>query len=214
MHCEHANECPQACPCDAECYCREHTCKNRLPDGQSYKPCGTSKAFHRWMGERVECNLEIMGGQPIFVGSRILVRHVGNLARRALLIPNGISDLREDYNLSFEDLAFAARFFDEFPPDFPLDALRYVILKHRQARRPTGAVEAAAAAIRYQSGADESHRDVWHAAEEQEKARKEIARKASFFDEIRLVRHRRLWTLIDDLVDAFEQGEDLPRQGR
>lgn len=32
MYCEHANEVPQSCPCDADCYCRvEGTCRDRAP---------------------------------------------------------------------------------------------------------------------------------------------------------------------------------------
>lgn len=31
MFCEHANEVPTgACPCDKDCYCKEHTCKGRV----------------------------------------------------------------------------------------------------------------------------------------------------------------------------------------
>lgn len=29
IYCDHANECPQSCPCDAHCYCKSHTCKPR-----------------------------------------------------------------------------------------------------------------------------------------------------------------------------------------
>lgn len=29
VYCEHANECPQVCPCDVLCYCKGHTCKAR-----------------------------------------------------------------------------------------------------------------------------------------------------------------------------------------
>lgn len=29
IFCEHANECPQVCPCTSDCYCRSHTCKGR-----------------------------------------------------------------------------------------------------------------------------------------------------------------------------------------
>ena len=29
VYCEHANECPQRCPCTFDCYCKEHTCKPR-----------------------------------------------------------------------------------------------------------------------------------------------------------------------------------------
>lgn len=29
LFCEHANEVPQACPCEPDCYCRNHTCRDR-----------------------------------------------------------------------------------------------------------------------------------------------------------------------------------------
>lgn len=28
MFCDHANEVPMSCPCDSECYCKEHTCRS------------------------------------------------------------------------------------------------------------------------------------------------------------------------------------------
>jgi hypothetical protein len=27
LMCNHANECPQTCPCGPDCYCRDHTCR-------------------------------------------------------------------------------------------------------------------------------------------------------------------------------------------
>jgi len=29
IYCEHANEMPVKCPCDDDCYCKEHSCKGR-----------------------------------------------------------------------------------------------------------------------------------------------------------------------------------------
>ncbi len=29
IYCNHANEVPVVCPCDDDCYCKEHTCKPR-----------------------------------------------------------------------------------------------------------------------------------------------------------------------------------------
>lgn len=29
IYCEHANEMPAVCPCDADCYCKDNSCKNR-----------------------------------------------------------------------------------------------------------------------------------------------------------------------------------------
>ena len=31
LYCEHANENPAVCRCPADCYCKQHTCKNRHP---------------------------------------------------------------------------------------------------------------------------------------------------------------------------------------
>jgi hypothetical protein len=32
VFCEHANEVPHVCPCDADCYCKDHTCKGASPE--------------------------------------------------------------------------------------------------------------------------------------------------------------------------------------
>lgn len=29
LYCEHANEVPSQCRCDANCYCKQHTCKRK-----------------------------------------------------------------------------------------------------------------------------------------------------------------------------------------
>lgn len=29
IYCNHANEMPATCPCDDDCYCKEHSCKSR-----------------------------------------------------------------------------------------------------------------------------------------------------------------------------------------
>lgn len=29
MFCEHANESPYNCPCNSNCYCKDHSCKNK-----------------------------------------------------------------------------------------------------------------------------------------------------------------------------------------
>lgn len=36
--CEHANENPHYCPCDADCYCKQHTCKKKHPRGTMSNP--------------------------------------------------------------------------------------------------------------------------------------------------------------------------------
>lgn len=33
VYCEHANEMPATCPCDAECYCKENSCRPRSRGG-------------------------------------------------------------------------------------------------------------------------------------------------------------------------------------
>lgn len=36
IYCGHANECPSFCDCPPDCYCKEHTCKNRrVSDGST-----------------------------------------------------------------------------------------------------------------------------------------------------------------------------------
>ncbi len=43
IYCEHANEMPQTCPCPADCYCKEHSCKPRRFDTRICPTCGGLK---------------------------------------------------------------------------------------------------------------------------------------------------------------------------
>jgi hypothetical protein len=36
--CEHANECPQTCPCEPGCYCKTHTCKPQIDAAPPAEP--------------------------------------------------------------------------------------------------------------------------------------------------------------------------------
>lgn len=35
IFCGHANECPNVCPCDDDCYCRDHTCRHLKKDPET-----------------------------------------------------------------------------------------------------------------------------------------------------------------------------------
>lgn len=52
IHCEHANEVPYTCPCDAECYCKEHTCRSRVsnPPGRVTRNMSTPESRAFWEG--------------------------------------------------------------------------------------------------------------------------------------------------------------------
>ncbi len=59
-------------------------------------------AFESWKNQLIE-EPEVMGGEPVFPGSRLTVRHVGALVGRG-----AADELREDYpGLCDEDLRFA-----------------------------------------------------------------------------------------------------------
>lgn len=32
--CNHANECPRVCPCDADCYCKQTMCRDAMPQAE------------------------------------------------------------------------------------------------------------------------------------------------------------------------------------
>ncbi len=64
------------------------------------------RLFSRGM-KRVVATTEILGGEPVFKGTRVSVRHVGLLAKRDVPMP----ELREDFpSLSEDDIAFARLF--------------------------------------------------------------------------------------------------------
>lgn len=70
------------------------------------------RLYRRGLG-RVVSRPDVIGGEPVFEGTRIPIRHVGQLARR------GIPELEilDDYpSLTSEDVAFA-RLYVELPPD-------------------------------------------------------------------------------------------------
>jgi uncharacterized protein (DUF433 family) len=63
------------------------------------------EAFDRWKANRIYSDLQILGGTPIFRGTRISVRHIGQLAGR-----EAIAVVMSDYpSLSIEDIEFARR---------------------------------------------------------------------------------------------------------
>lgn len=50
LYCEHANECPLACPCPARCICRkEGYCRNQTapPDSEPEQPKALPTVFER-----------------------------------------------------------------------------------------------------------------------------------------------------------------------
>jgi uncharacterized protein (DUF433 family) len=85
-----------------------------------------------WHGKRrVESRSDVLGGEPVFKGSRVSVRHVGDLIR------NGVppDELKEDFpKLSDEDFEFAALFTQlNQPPGRPRKRLEYRRQRHRSA---------------------------------------------------------------------------------
>jgi uncharacterized protein (DUF433 family) len=57
--------------------------------------------------ERVESRSDVLGGEPVFRGTRLSVRHIGGM------VLNGVpeAEIRADYpQLSSDDIAFAALF--------------------------------------------------------------------------------------------------------
>jgi len=70
---------------------------------------------------RLESRPDVLGGEPVFKGTRIAVRHVGELVKKG--VPR--SELKEDFpHLNDEDLTFAALFASlPRPPGRPRKAL-------------------------------------------------------------------------------------------
>lgn len=63
-------------------------------------------AFDNWKAGRIVINPNILGGEPVFRGSRLSVRHIGLSAAR-----EPISTVREDYPyLSSDDVRFAIQY--------------------------------------------------------------------------------------------------------
>jgi uncharacterized protein (DUF433 family) len=72
----------------------------------------------------LESRLDVLGGEPVFKGTRLAVRHIGGMVR------NGVSlaDIRADYPaLSDDDIAFAAIYARiKPPPARPKKPLQFV----------------------------------------------------------------------------------------
>lgn len=71
-----------------------------------------AQRFDTWK-RKIVVSDDILGGEPVFQGSRLAVRHVGQMIRR------GISqdEIREDYpTLSDEDVEFSPIFSIAYPP--------------------------------------------------------------------------------------------------
>ena len=67
--------------------------------------------FARWKQKLVECE-DILGGEPVFPGSRLAVRQIGEMARRGA----SASEILEDYpHLTEQDIEFAKRFANAYP---------------------------------------------------------------------------------------------------
>jgi len=74
--------------------------------------------------ERIESRGDVLGGEPVFKGTRLAVRHIGGMVRK------GVSpqDIHADYpSLSNDDIAFAAIYARlKPPPGGPKKPLRFV----------------------------------------------------------------------------------------
>lgn len=55
IFCEHANEVPVSCPCDDDCYCKEHTCKPRLEE--------QIKKINKELAEDLSSTIQIQHGE-------------------------------------------------------------------------------------------------------------------------------------------------------
>jgi uncharacterized protein (DUF433 family) len=62
--------------------------------------------------ERIDRDDEILGGEPVFKGTRLAVRHIGGMRANG----QSVEQIREDYpELSSDDIEFA-RLYAEAPP--------------------------------------------------------------------------------------------------
>jgi uncharacterized protein (DUF433 family) len=69
-------------------------------------------AFMRWRDERVVADSAVLGGEPVFRGSRLSVRHIGGMAERG----EHVGNILEDYPyLSRRDVEFARVFVRAYP---------------------------------------------------------------------------------------------------
>ena len=70
-----------------------------------------AEQFHEWKSRLVTRN-DILGGEPVFPGSRLAVRHVGLMAERG----ESTKNILEDYPYIAErDVAFARLFARAYP---------------------------------------------------------------------------------------------------
>ena len=68
------------------------------------------ESFLRWKEQRVSVNPKILGGEPVFMGSRLSIRHIGGLPASEK------PGILEDYPyLSEEDIHFAGVFSRAYP---------------------------------------------------------------------------------------------------
>ncbi|HVV48761.1 MAG TPA: DUF433 domain-containing protein [Polyangia bacterium] len=69
-------------------------------------------SFSRWCDRRVSSDPAVLGGEPVFRGSRLSVRRIGEAAELA----GAVGELLEDYSyLKPEDIEFARRFVRAYP---------------------------------------------------------------------------------------------------
>jgi uncharacterized protein (DUF433 family) len=68
--------------------------------------------FYRWRDARVVSEPTVLGGEPVFRGSRLSIRRIGDAIARG----EDLAAIREDYPyLTAEDLEFAPRYVRAFP---------------------------------------------------------------------------------------------------
>ncbi|MFL5304364.1 MAG: DUF433 domain-containing protein, partial [Polyangia bacterium] len=68
--------------------------------------------FYRWRNARVVADPAILAGEPVFRGSRLSVRRVGEALQRG----EKAATIHEDYpNLTAEDIEFAPRYVRAYP---------------------------------------------------------------------------------------------------
>ena len=81
---------------------------------------------HKLKRPRVTSRPDTVGGDPVFVGTRIPVRHIGLLAKKG--VP--LAEILEDYlAISESDVAFAREFFESHPAPARADKpIRFVRL--------------------------------------------------------------------------------------
>ncbi len=70
-------------------------------------------SFMRWRELRVTSDPSVLGGEPVFSGTRLSVRRIGEAAEQG----EAVATLLEDYPyLTIEDVEFARWFARDLPP--------------------------------------------------------------------------------------------------